>query len=345
MDYDIRIAFGESALDNLWKKEAVTLRRSIELTVVLACAIAASACSGASASSVLPTSPQGSSALRLASPPSLTLPGDAYRLSLVSTESNADVGTIATWASSSSEVAEVDKGTVRALSPGITEISASYVGSVAKTLIKVSALTPLDGVVLETSPTRTTPIGDALVSVIGGCFDARQARTDNDGRFHLADLAGAFRVRVSRAGFETIETAVDLDARDTLDVALESLAGSVTDVYAFSTGYQPGDPPLRTEDRFTFAVHTGGSIQIALNSWRTPYDGDFLDVELISGGTTLAHLRNCDSIGALVVATCTGSRLPEGLTVVSASPGTFVLKVGSERNLILAYHILVTHPR
>jgi hypothetical protein len=55
-------------------------------------------------------------------------------------------------------------------------------------------------------------------------------------------------------------------------------------------------------------------------------------------------MQNCDALDALLVPTCTSSRLPDSITI-PAFPGTFVLKIGSERHVILVYHIRVTHPR
>jgi hypothetical protein len=263
----------------------------------------------------------------------------------MSDPSNSDVSAAAVWSSSAPLVADVTGGTVRALSPGEAEISASYLGAVAKTLVNISPLMSLDGIVHETSPTEATPIGDALIMVIGGRFDGRQTRTASDGRFRLFDVAGVVRVRVGHEGFQTYEMDVNLATVRTLDVALAPPNTPVTDVYSFSTGYQPGDPPIRSGDEFPFAIHSSGIIQVTLDSWRTPYDGDFLTVDLIRSATVLGHLQNCDALDALLISECTASRLPDGFTITSAEPGIFVLKIASERRLILAYHIRVTHPR
>jgi hypothetical protein len=181
----------------------VTAQRSLGLALLFACSIAAAACSGASASSVLTPTTQGSSPLRLASPPSLNLPGDVFRLPLTNDPSSSDIGTAAVWSSSAPLVADVTAGTVRALSPGEAEIRASYLGVIAKMVVNVSPLMSLDGIVHETSPREATAIGDALITVIGGRFDGRQTRTASDGRFRLLDIAGVVRVRVVHEGFQS----------------------------------------------------------------------------------------------------------------------------------------------
>ena len=66
------------------------------------------------------------------------------------------------------------------------------------------------------------PLGDAVVEVTGGVDARRKATTDADGRFTLPGLrAGTFNVAISRPGFQTASTKVELKSNRTITHRLE----------------------------------------------------------------------------------------------------------------------------
>jgi hypothetical protein len=83
-------------------------------------------------------------------------------------------------------------------------------------------------------------------------------------------------------------------------------ASVITDVYSFSAGVPATES--RQEDHFSFSVHDPGAIQVTIESWRTPYQGDgadYLRVELLKGSSVLSVMRNCAVLAGDAGAPCT----------------------------------------
>lgn len=326
----------------------MTTRRSVVSLALVACAGVLAACSSSKpASPSAPSAPAGPAAeLRLSSPPSLNLPGDQFRLTLTITNAKiTDPGSAAVWRSSAPSVADVSGGDVRVLAAGDATITATFDGLSVETKIAVTDYGALDGVVHELPPTQTRAIAGAAVMVVGGRFDGVSAQTDASGRFHLARVAGALTLRVSHPSFQTRQVDADVAASPALSLDLAPPASTVTESYGFSTGVPATQ--WTKEDHFSFPVHNPGTIQVTIESWRTPYQGDsgdYLVVELSKGSTMVARLRNCDT-AVYGPGFCTSYRLPDGTNLTAEEGQTYTIRIASERSIIEGYRVTVTHPR
>jgi hypothetical protein len=323
--------------------------RSVLSFGAIVCAFALVACGGSKPSS--PTTPSGPSGppaeLRLSGLPDLNLPGDQFHLTLTVTDgTGTDPGSAASWRSSSPEVAAVNAGDVRVLTPGETTITATYLGLAASTKLVVTSYGSVDGVVHEKPPTQTKAIAGATIAVTSGRFDGRSTQTDTNGRFHLDNVAGALALRVSHPDFETRQ----LDAGavpQQLDLALAPPASNVTEVYGFPFTV-PSTRSIK-EEHFSFAIHNPGAIQMTIQAWHTPYvgdGGDYLLVELLKDSAVVARMRNCDGWGfAQGFCTSTISQLPERSNVAAEEGQTYTIRISSERFIITGYGVTVTRPR
>ena len=93
-------------------------------------------------------------------------------------------------------------------------------GTVTETL-EVGQATSLQRRAAIASTTREGEIVGAVVQVLNGADEGRQATTGDDGRFVLDDLEqGNFNVRASANGFDAVEVQVDLASDTELDIGL-----------------------------------------------------------------------------------------------------------------------------
>jgi carboxypeptidase family protein len=321
---------------------------SLRAVLVLATAVSAACGHDSSPTPSAPTPPPPAVALQMSAAPSLNIPGDAFVLTLTATDNRgtSDVTAAGEWHSSDLTVAQVQNGRVGALAAGTAQISATYLGRTATTTVAVTPLGTVRGVVHELPPTEQRLIAGATVTVVGGRFGDRQTRTDAQGAFAIGDVAGRLTIRIEHPAFDATQITVDASSATPLDVAMAPPAVAQTEVFAFAS--DPAHPTDRVVDTFPLSIHRSGDVRLALESWHTPYQddgGDYLAVELLKGTAVLARIRNCDGWAFAAGAPCNGSSLPQAMDVAVEGRETYQLRISSERQIITAYRVLVTHPR
>ena len=169
-------------------------------------------------------------------------PGDAAQFAAMATFSNGTTQNVTgdtTWQSADSGVAAVSQtGLVSAVAAGDVDIRASYRMVTGTLRVRVNQPGPgapqtftLCGSIQDDTP-ENLPVRGAVVQIREGVNSGRGIESDDAGKYCLASLqGGAFKITISKTGYEPIDVNVTLAENRTLSHRLRrlySLCGSVT---------------------------------------------------------------------------------------------------------------------
>lgn len=193
------------------------------------------------------------------------------------------------------------------------ETDTQRVGPVSENLTFDAAIAPivrtLVGIVTETPPTETTPIGGAKVAIVSGSNKGQSVTTDGNGYYSMAGVWGDFDVLVSSGGYEvkTVQASVNESVKR-LDVRLTPDDQPIQTVFT-GTLCTVADPlvpgggvigsrcvtqpfPYPTQIHHRLPVHRPGIMTVAADyDYQGDYYENFLSFEVRCGSQLIASKK------------------------------------------------------
>jgi hypothetical protein len=162
----------------------------------------------------------------------------------------------------------------------------------------------LIGVVSETPPTATTPVGGVQVRIVSGPGIGLEATTDGNGYYSIPGVAGDFELSLSRAGYEPhvahvsaarSVTRVDVNLMPDSHPVNTRLDGQLCADFAF---WFPGAALFTSpctaapvQVHHYIPVHRPGALEVALNwEYREDYSAEYMWLEVRCGSTKADQL-------------------------------------------------------
>jgi hypothetical protein len=205
----------------------------------------------------------------------------------------------------------------------------------------------LGGMVTETSPTSSTIVAGATVTVVAGLDTGLMTTSDGGGRYLFARLQlGALTVRTSAAGYDdTLQTLTLTDDRPGFGLQLNPTAASVFEQFNETVSAQ--DPVCASYEvatrlpckSYVIALHSAGTVDAVLN-----WDDDMA----VSSALALELVREpgTNQGDSIALSHVTQGNPNREQVIATVPPGIYTVRVLYQRPLgPQAFILTMNHPR